>query len=62
MSDSDFNFELCQERHENIDEDLKEMKKGIKSVNNRFLVFLTMLALTLVGVAANLIIVITRAQ
>jgi len=62
LGDSEFNFELCQERHENIDEDMKEMKKGLKSVNNRFLIFLTMLALTLVGVAANLIIVVMRAQ
>ena len=60
--EGEFNFELCQERHESIDEDIKEMKRGLKSVNNRFLVFLTMLALTFLGVAANLVIVVMRAQ
>ena len=60
MIENEFNFELCQERHENIDEDMKEMKRGLKSVNNRFLIFLTMLALSLIGVAANLVILIMR--
>jgi len=56
----EFNFELCQERHENIDEDIKEMKLGLKSVNNRFLIFMTGLALNLLGVAATLAVLLTK--
>ena len=36
------------------------MWQQIKAVNNRFLVMVSMLAMTMIGVTANLIILLTR--
>lgn len=50
----EYNWELCQSRHKEIEADMKEVKHEISKVSNRFLVLLTMLSMNLLGVAATL--------
>jgi len=45
-----FNYELCQERHENLGEDMQLIHKRLKSVENRFLMIVGILLTNLVGV------------
>jgi len=49
--DNEFNFELCQERHERIGRRLEKLE-------NRFLTLISGIALTLITVVVNLIILI----
>lgn len=51
-----YNWELCQMRHKDIEEDMKALKQDVQKVSNRFIILLTMLSMTLLGVAANLLI------
>lgn len=60
MEQGKFNFLLCEERHKNIEDDMTKMEQAIKSIGNRFLVFLTLLSLTLIGVVVNLFIQLTK--
>ena len=55
--------ELCEERHANLtvwskktEIDIEKTNKRIKTLENRFLIIMTTLSLTLLGVIINLII------
>jgi hypothetical protein len=52
----EYNYKLCEERHKNIEGDMDELKRGLLKVNNRFIVFLTMLSLNLLGVVCTLVV------
>lgn len=54
MNGHEYNWELCQQRHRDIEDDMKEVKDGLSKVSNRFIILLTLLAANLIGVAANL--------
>lgn len=53
-NEHNYNWELCQSRHEAIGKDMDELKSGLNKVNNRFIVLLTMLSMNLLGVVATL--------
>ena len=55
MADN-FNKDLCEERHRFITGEFENMNNRLKKVENRFLVIMTTLSLTLIGVIANLLI------
>jgi hypothetical protein len=52
----DYNKELCEERHKFITGEFESMDDRVKKVESRFLVIMTSLVLTLIGVIANLLI------
>lgn len=56
----EFNKALCEERHRVINEEIDNVDKRVKIIENRFLAIMTALVLTLVGVVANLLIQIAR--
>jgi len=58
----EYNQELCEERHERIDEAMKNIIRRLEKGENRVIVFLTLLSLNLIGVIANLFILFTKGQ
>ena len=46
----EFNYKLCEERHEFLNKWAEEIESRMKSLNNRFLVIMTTLSLNLIGV------------
>ncbi len=48
--ETNFNYNLCEERHERIDDSMKVLFRGLEKVSNRFILFLTLLSLNLLGV------------
>jgi len=55
-----FNQALCEERHKNIEVDMNDLKMGLQKVSNRFIVFLTLLSLNLLGVIGILVVTLLR--
>ena len=55
MSTDEFNFKLCQERHDKLDKWCADMEQRMRTVSNRFIILLTGICLNLVGVIAILI-------
>ena len=56
----EYNWALCEERHEYIAKWSEEIKKRMKAVENRFVVILTVLSLNLIGVIGILIATIIK--
>ena len=54
LKGQEYNYDVCQERHERIGKDMAEFKSGLNKVNNRFIILLTMLSMNLLGVVATL--------
>ena len=52
--------ELCDERHKHLNEWRTATDARIKVVENRFLLIMTTLALTFLGVIVNLVLVILK--
>jgi len=52
--------ELCDERHKHLNEWRISVDARIKVVENRFLLIMTTLALTFLGVIVNLVLVILK--
>ena len=57
---SDFNHDLCEERHRKIDKGFGDMDNRVGKVENRFIAIITTLALNLIGVIALLVIVLSQ--
>jgi len=60
MNDEDYNFKLCEERHEDIKEAFKKMDSRMHKVENRFLIILTALIVNLLGVVSSLVILLFK--
>lgn len=56
----EFNLQLCEERHERIDDGMKNINMRLDKVENRFIVFLTLLCANLLGVVGSLFLLLTR--
>ena len=50
----EYNFKLCEERHDMIEDFLKNVTRRLEKVENRFIIFLSLLTLNLIGVIATL--------
>ena len=59
MSES-YNGALCEERHTYIKEEFESMDRRLKKAENRFLMIMTTLCITLIGVIANLIVLLNK--
>lgn len=57
---TDYNYDLCEERHGFITAEFAKHDWRIKKVENRFLAIITTLTLNLVGVIAILVINLTK--
>jgi len=57
---TDYNFELCEARHQGLGESLREIKGRLSKVENRFLALITGILLNLLGVVGTLIILLTK--
>jgi len=55
-----YNFELCESKHNSIDRTLEKIDQRIGRVENRFLALITGIVLNLLGVVGTLIILISR--
>ncbi len=58
----DYNHKLCEERHERIDEVFKNTIRRLEKVENRFILFLTLLITNLLGVCGTLFVLLTKGQ
>ncbi len=56
----EFNYKLCEERHEYLKVWCDDMDKRMQTVSNRFIAMLTGLALNLVGVIGVMIILLIQ--
>lgn len=59
---NEYNYALCEERHEKISKEFDNMDTRIKKVENRFIAIMTALILNLLGVVATLSVMISQAQ
>lgn len=50
MSAKEYNYALCEERHETIKTESTEMFDRLKKIENRFLVIVTLLIANLMGI------------
>lgn len=57
-----YNWQLCQERHEDIKIEEADVSKRLKKVENRWVVVLTIMVITLATVVGNLIVLLTRTK
>ena len=51
---SEYNQELCEDRHKRIPKEFKEMKDRLKKVENRFIAIMTVLIANLIGVICTM--------
>ena len=56
----EFNKELWEERHETNESEHSTLFDRLRSVETRFLVIMTSLVLTLIGVVANLVLQLAK--
>jgi len=60
MNEEQYNFALCEERHEYIKDGLTVMDTRMKRIENRFLAIITTLALNLIGVISILAVLLLK--
>ena len=53
---TEYDHELCQDRHKRIPEEFKRMWDKIKQIENRFLITITLLLANLLGVIGILLV------
>lgn len=57
-----YNWELCQDRHRKIEKAEAKVDKRLKKVENRWVVLLTIMVITLLTVVGNLVVLLTRVK